>query len=281
MFGIQTLLASGIGTLLIYVLIGIAVFGIAYHFYRRWHHQHRLQQNSEFAPIHHAREQRTAQAQKHTVDALRIEENADQILTRIQQQQTHLKLLITEFEAALKNSGSIDMKLEETNISLQQTVILPFGALLQEMQTYYKAISDELLRLSLIYITSNKALVAREKELAHIVHRFTEIESTAQVGISQLKNIPAIHESLNLKERIKGLEEALDALTIKTKELLNTNELQEKLIANLKNRISKTKPLDTTRNSLSHGDLQHLLHGTSRSDSDSEKNPYTQKLGLF
>ena len=250
MFGIPTLLATSFGTMLTYVLIGAAILGIAYYLYRRWQHQQNQQQNSEFASIQHARVQRVEQVKAYTVDALSLQQNADQILTGIQQQQTHLESLIHEFEAALKNSQGIDLSLGQTNTDLQESVISPFGALLQKMQTYYVSISQQLLSLSTAYFESNQALVAREKELAQIVQSFNEIESTAQVGISQLNAIPAIRKSLTLKmQKIKELEKALAALTKKTKKLVEINQRQERLIDVLSNTANTVELTQSDRRS--------------------------------
>ena len=142
MFGIQTLLATSFGTMLTYVLIGAAILGIAYYLYRRWQHQQNQRQISEFASIQDARVQRVEQVQAHTVDALSLQQNADQILTGIQQQQTHLESLISEFDAALKNGRKIDESLGQANTDLQDSIISPFSALLLKLLTVVQFLSD-------------------------------------------------------------------------------------------------------------------------------------------
>ena len=250
MFGIQTLLATGTGTLLIYALIGIAVFGVAYYFYSRWHHQHRLKQNSEFTPIHDARDQRAAQVRERAVNASLTQENAAQIVTNMQQLQAELITLIPEFNAALKSTETIDTRLVKTDTDLQKSVILPFGALLPKIETRFNEIFNQVSDLSKAYIESIKELDALKKELAQIVRIFDKIQSTAQFIMSQLKAFPNILQSLtdktqrihDLEKRIRDREKVIDELTVVTEILLKNIEHQEGVIAELEKITRKIPP---------------------------------------
>ncbi len=231
MFGMQAFLATSLGSLLTYVMISAALLGIAYFCYSRLRQQHAQNQNAEFAPIRQEREQRDIQVQEHVADSLSIQENANQILTGIQQQQTHLGLLIQDFDLVLGNVQAIDADLEQTNHSLQERIITPISQLLQKMQTQFQAMSEQLSRLSNAFTESNQAIVARERDLAQIVHTFAEIEANAQVGMSQLNSIATIRKSLHRKtQKIKELEKTLAELTENHVALVEIADKQEKMI---------------------------------------------------
>lgn len=246
MFGLQTLLTSSLASTLTYALIGIAIIGVVYFFYKR-HQQQQSEQNqhTEFEPVRHERAKRLEKIQNHSTNSLDLQKNADQILQAIQQQQTHLETLIGEFGTTLQTIQSIDVELGQANHNLRDKIITPFEGLIKKMQVQYHDMHQQLLNLSSAFIETNRTIIQREKELSQIVDNLKSIESNAHTGVSQLQtglaSIANIRSSIErktrenkaIKEKNTDLTKHLKELTRKFKTLSEINDLQQRRIEEL------------------------------------------------
>ena len=168
----------------------------------------------------------------------------------MKQLQAELNTLIPELNAAIKSTETIDTRLGKTDTDLQQSVILPFGALLPKIETRFNEIFNQVSDLSKAYIESIKELDALKKELAQIVHIFDKIQSTAQFIMSQLNAFPNILQSLtdktqrnhDLQKRIRDREKVIAELTVAMEILLKNIEHQEEVIAELEKSRRRIPP---------------------------------------
>lgn len=251
MFGLQTIIATGLGTLFTYIGIGVVVLIIAYSLYTYCKNKRTQNQANDFVDIRENRRQRVDRVEGFTAeDTLRLQQQTDSIMTGIQQQRDHLGELIRNFAQELNSIQTVGENLDHTSESLRDRIIGPFQALFEKMRLQYQIMCSQIQSLSLALTDTNTAAAAREKELSQLLSKLKEIEPELSSGLAAIKNIR--QSGLRDKERIKRLEKTnesltgtLTDLTMKAQKMAKIQESQKGLIALLQNRIAELE--DSTK----------------------------------
>lgn len=235
MYALPALFAIPFWSIFAYTLLGIIIIGSVYFFYKRYQEQRHRARQSEFAVNQQERDYRVEQIREHTVSSLEIQNNADQILLNIKQQQTHLEQLIGLFEQRLSEIQTIDMGLVQTNDALQNKIISPLSHLVTEMREKYAKIHLQITQLAQAFSHSTQVLVAQEREIARIVHNFSDVESQAQKGMNALSVIDTTID--RYKRHIAERDKTIQELTKRASTLLKIKEEQDEVITLLKEQV--------------------------------------------
>ncbi len=249
MFGVQTLLATGLGSLFTYIVIGVVVALAVYAFYTYFKKQRAPNQAHNFDVLSQQRKTRRERVEGFTAeDTLRFQAQTTDILTGIQQQQYHFGYLIQNFECELQSIQTVGENLDQTNVSLRDRIIVPFQTLLLEMKKHFQIISKQISVLSLALSTTNAAASAREQELSQILESLKKLESELKSGLPAIGNIQQqLHRKTLHNEKLKSenesLTKSLSSLTEKTKKLLaELHDRQRIRIEHLNNGTENTPP---------------------------------------
>ena len=248
MFGVQTLLATGLGSLFTYIVIGVVVALAVYAFYTYFKKQRAPNQAHNFDVLNQQRKTRRERVEGFTAeDTLRFQAQTTDILTGIQQQQYHFGYLIQNFECELQSIQTVGENLDQTNVSLRDRIIVPFQTLLVKMQDHFQIISKQISVLSLALSTTNAAASAREQELSQILESLKKIEPELKSGLSAIGNIQQkLHRRTQHIEKLKreneSLTKSLSSLTEKTKKLADLSDRQRRLIEHFHNGTENTPP---------------------------------------
>lgn len=256
MLGLQTIIATGLGTLFTYIGIGVVVLVIAYSLYAYCKNQRTQNQANDFVDIREKRQQKVDRVEGFTAeDTLRLQQQTDSIMTGIQQQRDHLGALIQDFAQELNSIQTVGENLDHTSDSLRDRIIGPFQALFEKMRQQFQMMCSQIQSLSLALTDTNTAAAAREKELSQLLANLKEIEPELSSGLAAIKNIQ--QKGVRDKERIKRLEKTNDSLTqtltdltMKTQKMAKIQESQKGLIELLKNRIAELEDSTETVQSM-------------------------------
>lgn len=243
MFGIQTLITSGLSTLFTYIGIGTGIILVGYAIYRYFQYSHHKNQTNDFQALQNRRTQQVHQVR--TYDATTtaaLQQKTDEILDGIRCEQEQFGELIKDFARKLDAIKAVGEDLDQTNQRLGDNIITPLQTLLATMRQQYDAMSQKIFALAETLTTTSGIIIERERELASIVENLKEIKSTAEVGMTQLNSgldtIVQIKNELARKtKRIQTLEKTNETLTQslatlnqKVQKLLDANASKQRLI---------------------------------------------------
>ncbi len=235
MLGIQTLMGTGLGTVFTYVCVGVAVVAIAYVLYKAYMSRRRERTPNEFQENNRDRQQREQRITAHADNALELQHDAQQILTRVHNQQQQFGAILTDFDRMLADIQSTNSSVDQANRTLQDTVIDSIISLLGKMKTEYQQMSTLLTTLSSALDHTNRTFATREKEINLVVSNLQAIEASAnqsiQMVVSEWPAISHIQKMLYRKiEKNTELEKINQALKESLRESAATNaQLSERL----------------------------------------------------
>lgn len=259
MFGIQTLITSGLSTLFTYIGIGTAIILVGYAIYRYFQYSRHKNQTNDFQALQNRRAQQVHQVR--TYDATTtaaLQQKTDEILDGIRCEQEQFGELIKDFARKLDAIKAVGEDLDQTNQRLGDNIITPLQTLLATMRQQYDAMSQKIFALAETLTTTSGIIIERERELASIVENLKEIKSSAEVGMTQLNSgldtIVQIKNELARKtKRIQTLEKTNETLTQslatlnqKVQKLLEANASKQRLIDLLS--VSENIPLNLQQN---------------------------------
>lgn len=229
MFGIQTLISTGFVTMFTYVCVGAAVVAVAYLMYKAYVNHRRQRIPPEFHENNRDRIQRQQRIATYADSALELKSDAEQILTRVHNQQQQFDLILSDFDRVLGDIRTTNSGVDQVNHVLQDTVIDSLIQLLAKMKTEYLQISTLLTSLSSALDNTNRAFAEREKEMSMVVANLEEIANSANQRIQMvasewpiIKHIQKISHKYATK--IAELEKTIKTYASSLTEAAETNE---------------------------------------------------------
>lgn len=244
MFGIPSLVASGLSGFFAFIGLAVVFMVSAYAIYRYFQNRNSQQQQSTFADIEDQRQATVETVLNYAVETTTdFQEQATQVLTGIQHGQEHLETLLQEFNHSLEGIQSNQLSLSTSNEDLQGKVIAPLQTLLSKMQSGFSAICEQINLLVAVHTKANKAVLEREKELAEIIGNLKSADKS-------LGTIGDIRKSiLRYEQKNKALKDENTLLTKKLSLLLQKVEQYEEVIQQQKTLIDLLQP-EAIRNPL-------------------------------
>lgn len=222
MLGFFTAIYSGL--ILVFACIGVVFVGYKLYQYFKGDAKNTAP-NQEFENIRRERlEREDAVSQFVRQSNLHLHHHAHQAVARFKDQQAHLEKSITDFDAFIEQAHRTNSDLNETNSSLQNSIILPMQTLLVLVKAHFQSASSLVLSLSAAMPTATKSVEDREHELRVVIQNLDEVESS-------LRNVKLKAEYVTkIEEENRTLVSSLVGLTEKAAKLFETNKRQRRII---------------------------------------------------
>ena len=237
MLGFFTAIYSGLT--LVFACIGVAF--VAYKLYQRYFKRgaNNAPPNQEFENIRRERQQREEAVSQHVTQSnLFLHHNANQVVDRFKAQQAHLEKYITDFDKVIEQSQRTNSGLNETNSSLQNSVIKPMQALLSRIKAHFQEANSLISNLSTAMTNATKSLAEREKEVQTIIENLAASQANFSSIMEQMPKVNLNAQYVaKLEKRNRDLEQfqseatpLLTDLTRKCKKLIDIKNRQQRII---------------------------------------------------